>query len=150
MGSHGCSGIELLIGASVLLGVFSSASPQRFDPTPVALGSAGFVGGVMGTATAIGGPPVALVYQHQTGSRLRATLSAFFVIGGAVSAIALALVGRLGPEEIRMGLWLLPGTLVGYAASTQLARLLDRGYTRRAVLGLCTAVGLVLILRVLT
>jgi uncharacterized membrane protein YfcA len=143
------SGVELLIGASVLLGVFSSASPKRISPTPVALGSAGFLAGIMGTATAIGGPPIALVYQHQPGSQLRATLSAFFLIGGALSAIALALVGRLGAHEIGMGLWLIPGTLVGYAASTHLARLIDRGYTRRAVLGLCTAVGLVLILRVL-
>jgi hypothetical protein len=143
------SGVELLIGASVLLGVFTSASPRRFEPTPVALGSAGFLAGVMGTATAIGGPPIALVYQHQSGSQLRATLSAFFVMGSLISAIALALIGRLGPQEIGLGLWLLPGTVAGYATSKHLARFLDRGHTRRAVLALSAGVGLALILRAL-
>jgi len=142
-------GAELLIGGAVLLGVFASGTRVRVSPTRVALGSAGFAAGIMGTATAIGGPPIALVYQHQSGSRLRATLSAFFVLGGLLSATALALIGRLGRQEVVLGLGLLPGVLGGYAASGLLARFLDRGHTRRAVLALCSAVGVLLILRAL-
>lgn len=141
--------LELLIGASVLLGVFASASTRRFEPGPAALGAAGFVAGITGTITAIGGPPIALVYQHQSGAQMRATLSAFFVMGSLLSALALALVGRFGAHELRMGLWLLPGTLAGYAASSRLARLLDRGHTRRAVIALSALAGSALILRAL-
>ena len=48
--------------------------------------------------------------------------------------VALFLVGRFGETELRLALVLLPGTLLGFAASRHLARVLDRGYTRPAVL----------------
>src|SRR5262249_44558883 len=111
---------------------------------------AGFAAGVMGTATSVGGPPVALIYQHQSGARLRATLSGFFLMGSLLSIATLALIGRFGPEQLRLGLALLPRPLAGYAASAPLARLLDRGFTRAAVLALCGISGLVLIVRHLT
>jgi uncharacterized membrane protein YfcA len=139
--------LELLVGVAVLIGVLASVTPLRVAPTRAALALAGFTAGVMGTATSIGGPPVALVYQHQSGAELRATLSAFFLVGVVLSAATLAVVGRFGPHQIGLGLSLVPATLAGYAASAPLARLLDRGFTRPAVLALCAAAGAVLLLR---
>jgi hypothetical protein len=51
------------------------------------------IAGVMGTATSIGGPPMALVWQGHQGSRLRGTMSAFFMIGSAVSLVSLGVAG---------------------------------------------------------
>src|SRR5215212_8902739 len=36
---------------------------------------AGATSGLLGTATSIGGPPMALVWQHNSGARLRGTMS---------------------------------------------------------------------------
>jgi uncharacterized membrane protein YfcA len=138
---------DLLVGTTVLLGVAVSATRLRIVPTPRTLFGAGFVAGITGTTTSIGGPPVALVYQHESGDRLRGTLAGFFVMGSLLSMLTLALVGRFTLDDALVGLWLVPGTVLGYALSGPLARFLDRGHTRAAVLGVSAAAGLVLIAR---
>jgi hypothetical protein len=140
-------GFELLVGTTVLSGVLASLTSWRVRPTPATLAAAGFAAGVMGTATSVGGPPVALVYQHRKGEDLRGTLSGFFIMGSLLSMLTLALVGRFGAAEAWLGLLLVPGTVLGYALSPPLVRWIDRGYTRGAVLSLSAAAGLVLVLR---
>ena len=56
---------------------------------------AGAASGVLGTATAIGGPPMALVWQRNTGARLRGTMSGFFLVGSVMSLAALAATGAI-------------------------------------------------------
>ena len=43
-----------------------------------------------GTAAAVGGPPVALLFQHHGGPTVRATLGAFFAISATLSVIGYA------------------------------------------------------------
>jgi uncharacterized membrane protein YfcA len=135
----------LAVGGLVLTAVAMSATGMRLVPTPRTVGWAGFLSGFMGTASSIGGPPLALVYQHAPGPRLRATLAGYFVIGGAMSLAALALVGRFGRHEIELAGALLPGALLGFAVSGRLLPLVDRGHTRKAVLGMAALAGLVAI-----
>ena len=56
---------------------------------------AGATSGVLGTATAIGGPPMALVWQRKSGARLRGTMSGFFLVGSVMSIAALAATGAV-------------------------------------------------------
>lgn len=120
--------------ALVLLGVGLSASGWHFTPAPRVLLGAGALSGFMATIAAIGGPPMALVYQRESGPRIRGTLSAYFVVGVTISLVGLTIVGRFGPAEIVRAGALLPGALVGFAVSRRTARWLDRGYLRAAVL----------------
>ena len=108
---------------------------------------AGFVAGITGTTTSIGGPPIAIVYQHHGGETLRGTLAGFFVMGSVLSMVTLALVGRFGTDDLLLGLALIPGTVAGYVLSPPFVRWLDRGYTRAAVLGVSIGAGLLLIAR---
>jgi uncharacterized membrane protein YfcA len=139
--------LELVVAGAVLLGVAMTASQVRIAITRGSLLGAGFLAGVMGTTTAIGGPPIAIVYQHEAGLTLRGTLSGFFLIGCLVSMGALALVGRFGWTDVRLGIGLLPATLAGYLLGRPVTRVLDRGYTRIAVLGVSAAAAGVLLLR---
>ena len=59
--------------------------------------------------------------------------------------MTLTLSGELGGRQVIDGLVLLPGLLVGLAASRQLAPYLDRGWTRAAVLGPSTVAATVLV-----
>ncbi|MEJ8281600.1 sulfite exporter TauE/SafE family protein [Pseudonocardia spirodelae] len=120
----------------VLVCVLVSFAPVRVRPAPPALLGAGVVAGVSGTAAAIGGPPVALLYQHESGPRIRATLAAFFLVGTAVSLAGLGLGGAVDAAGLLHGLLLLPFLLVGFLASGPARPLVDRGATRPAVLGL--------------
>jgi uncharacterized membrane protein YfcA len=103
---------------------------------------AGVVSGIMGTLASIGGPPVALIFQKESGPRLRAMLSSFFLIGMLISIASLAAYGQFGVTEVKLGMLLLPGTLLGLYSSSRFAIRLDRGYTRNAVLLLSMISGL--------
>jgi len=126
--------MKLLLALVVLAGAVMGALKADVHPTRTALFTAGTSSGFMATVAALGGPPVALVYQHAKGPRLRGTLAGYFIGGTLVSLAALAVIGRFGREEIRLSLFLIPGTVLGYAMSGPAAAYLDGGYTRIAVL----------------
>ena len=142
--------INLLFGGIVLIAVALSLSGRHVEPGPVSLLVAGALSGIMGTIAAIGGPPMALLYQHAPGARVRGTLSSFFVIGTAISLAALVLVGRFGRAELQLTLALLPGGLFGLIVSRRIASRLDQGYTRPAVLTIAAIAGLMVVVRYFT
>lgn len=139
--------LGLLFGGIVLLAVAISVAGPRVELGPVSLVVAGVLSGVMGTIASIGGPPLALLYQHAPGARVRGTLSSIFLAGSFISLVALSLVGRFGRDELRLTLALLPGVVFGLVVSRRLASRLDRGYTRRAVLTVATAAGVIVVVR---
>ena len=139
--------MTLLFGTLVLVAVGMSASGLHIRPRRWALVGAGAISGFMGTTSAIGGPPMALVYQHVSGSRLRGTLSAYFIFGTIISLIALRAVGRFESYEIHCSAALVPGILLGFAISTRLTPILDGRHTRPAVLLVSAAGGLAVILK---
>ncbi len=139
--------MSIVFGAVVLLGVALSASGLRVALTTGTLLVSGFLSGVMGTMTSIGGPPIALVYQHAEGPRLRSTLNTYFALGSAMSIPALALAGHFGREHLIDGLLLLPPTFVGFALSGFTRSWLDAGRTRAAVLGVATASALAVVVK---
>jgi hypothetical protein len=94
----------------------------------------GVVSGAMGTATSIGGPPLALLYQHHEGPVLRATLAATFALGTALSVVGLALAGAIEGWHVWLAAALMPGTLAGVAASNRLVGRVDGAWLRPAVL----------------
>jgi uncharacterized membrane protein YfcA len=136
-------GIDLWFGGIVLVAVAMAAGGFRFRLTPATLFAAGITSGIMGTATAIGGPPMALVYQHESGPRIRGTLSVYFTIGALLSAAGLAIAGRFGRADALNGLLLCPGIVLGYAGSHRFLPFVDRQGIRPALLvvsGLSAAV----------
>jgi uncharacterized membrane protein YfcA len=139
--------ISIAFGALVLAAVALSASGLHLAPRPSYLVAAGMLSGFMGTTVSVGGPPIALIYQRESGPRIRGTLSAYFTVGVALSLVALRIVGRYGRSELVMALGLLPGILLGFWLSQHTAGVLDKGYTRVAVLVVSAAAAVVAILR---
>jgi uncharacterized membrane protein YfcA len=139
--------LAIASGAFVLLAVALSATGRRVPTLPGTLVAAGALSGVLGTAVSIGGPPMALLYQHESGPTIRATLAAFFLVGVSLSLVGLHFVGRFGAVEILAAVSLLPSVLVGFWLSRHTARWIDRGYMRTAVLVLSAATSLLVILR---
>lgn len=131
----------------VLLAVLISATGWRVPMTRLNLSLAGVMAGIMGTIASIGGPPIAMVYQYEAGDRIRSTLSGFFIFGTVISIVTLASVGRFGWEEVRLGLELLPGILIGFLLSTSLLPHLKNRYIRPLILTVATVSAVVVILR---
>jgi uncharacterized membrane protein YfcA len=134
LSSLSSSGLAIAAGAVTLLGVaLSTLSP----PVPINAGSstvAGFVSNAFGTAVAIGGPPVALLFQHRRGPTTRATLGAFFAASSTLSIIAYALADKLRGRQVLFALVLLPPLVLGVWLSRHLHPFVDGGWLRPAVL----------------
>lgn len=139
----------ILVGLSVLACVGLSLVSWRPQPTTRALLVAGVVSGATATSATIGGPPIALVYQHSKGPEVRATLGACFLIGSALSVAALATAGRVGPEQLRAALVLVPFLLAGFVLSGPARRWLDVRWLRPGVLGVSAAGAVLLITQAL-
>ncbi|GAA3758176.1 hypothetical protein HDA32_001893 [Spinactinospora alkalitolerans] len=135
------------VGAMVLAAVVLSLWDLRMRITPWTLTAAGLVSGVTGTATSIGGPPMALLYQHEPGPRVRATLAGYFIIGVSVSLVALGLGGQLPARQVWIGAALIPFVVAGFLLGRPLRRVVDAGKMRIALLAVVTVSGVVLLLQ---
>src|SRR5215210_4170212 len=101
--------VGLLITALALLSFFS----PNFEVSNKTRIAGGIASGITSTTAAIGGPPLALIYQGSSGAELRSTLSISFVVGIVMSLAGLALAGKVQGWHFLLALQLLPGLLVG-------------------------------------
>jgi uncharacterized membrane protein YfcA len=106
---------------------------------------AGAASGVLGTATAIGGPPMALVWQRNTGARLRGTMGGFFLVGSVMSIAALAATGAIGGKTMWGFAVLVPAAVAGYLLSRPMNKVLDQKRLRWLAIGVSTVGAVVLI-----
>ncbi|EWY41786.1 permease [Skermanella stibiiresistens SB22] len=139
--------LDMLVGALTIAAVLVTLAMPVFTLRPVNFLGAGLVSGITETATGIGGPPLALLYQHQSGPVLRATLAACFLVGQIFSLIALVAVGQVAPSQLSAALLLIPA-LAGGACLSHLSHHLANGaLLRRLVQAFAVISGLVLIAR---
>jgi uncharacterized protein len=141
------SRLSVLVGAATLLAVLATVVAPSFAPRRNAFLAAGLVTGITETATGVGGPPLALVYQHHGGPTLRSTLAVCFLVGEVISLALLAALGRVGAAPLGAALALAPALAVGVALSRGVHRRLDGRVLRAAVLVFAVASALVLIAR---
>jgi len=139
--------LGVLVGVMVLGAVLLTRLVVRLPMRPSVLVGAGVVSGVTGTATSIGGPPLALVYQHVSGERLRATMAAYFLGGGLLSLGGLGLGGELRSSQALTAVALAPFMLAGFALGGPVRRHVDAGRTRAAVLVVCALSAVALLFR---
>ena len=117
--------LGLLIGISTVLAVLMTLLAPSFEPGKGAFLTAGLVTGVTETSTGVGGPPLALVYQHRPAPVLRSTVAACFLIGEVISLVILAMSDNISPDQLRMAFLLLPAVVVGALLSRLVHHRLD-------------------------
>ncbi|NED63459.1 TSUP family transporter, partial [Streptomyces sp. SID10244] len=103
-----------------------------WQPAPMRrnLATAGAASGLLGTATSIGGPPMALVLSGAENATVRSNLSAFFLVGSIMSMGALAATGNLHRDIAGVFVALIPAVVLGYVASRYVNRHLDKNRLR--------------------
>jgi uncharacterized membrane protein YfcA len=139
--------LGVVVGGMVLAAVGITALPCLVPRSPRTLLAAGVFSGATGTATSIGGPPLALLYQREEGPRIRATLAVFFTIGALISLLTLSAVDQLPVRQVTAGLVLTPFAAAGFMLSRPLRRVLDHGRMRAGVLLVTAVSAAVLIVR---
>lgn len=136
-----------LFGALILAGVTITALGVQIPLRQTTVLAASAAAGAMGTIAGAHGPPIALVYQRETPSRIRAALLPFFALANPISLIGLAAVGMFGWREIYASALLLPGLVAGYLAAPLLMRILSPAAVRVAILLISAASGVALIIK---
>jgi uncharacterized membrane protein YfcA len=138
--------LALLVACSVLAAVIASVAGWHVRTTGPTIISAGLASGFTGTATGVGGPPMAIVYQHGDPATMRSTISAFFAVGAAMSVTALWVAGQIGSHQLELTLLILPPVILGALTGRLVKGRLHPAVVRPAVLGLCSLAAVALLL----
>ena len=139
--------LALTLAGVVLAGVALTSTGWIPAPHRRNLVLAGATSGVLGTATAIGGPPMALVWQNTTGARLRGTMSGFFLVGSLMSIAVLTITGAVDGRTVSSFAVLMPAVAIGYGLSRLVNHLLDRQRQRWVAIVISALGAIVLIVR---
>ncbi len=116
------AGLGIAVGVMVLLSVLLTVRAVEIPVNAPTLATAGLISGVTGTTTSIGGPPMAILYQHRPPPQIRSTLGLFFVIGAALSLVGLGVVGRLEPATFLLAMTMVPALVLGFLISRVVGR----------------------------
>jgi uncharacterized membrane protein YfcA len=141
------SSIGAAVGAMVLVSVVLTARSVVVPVNRHSLAVAGFASGITGTATSIGGPPLAILLQHRPPRQIRCTMAVYFLLGASLSLLFLAVAGQVELTSLLLALGYVPCLLTGFALSRPLRRVLPARYVRPLVLALCAASALLLLVR---
>ncbi|MCX5442657.1 sulfite exporter TauE/SafE family protein [Streptomyces sp. NBC_00056] len=139
--------LGLFVGGATVLAAVASLTVPAFTPGRAAYVGAGAVTGLTETATGVGGPPLALVYQHRPPAELRSTVAACFLIGEVASLALLFATGKAEVTELGHAVVLLPAIAAGAWLSRLVHHRLDARRMRLFVLVFALVSGLVLMLR---
>ena len=134
-------GVMVLIAAAVTWRAFTVPINRR------SLSVAGFTSGITGTATSIGGPPIAILYQHRPAREIRTTMAVYFLVGAALSLVALLVSGDLTVAQVVAAALLLPFLAAGAALGVLVRRSVPARVVRPAVLGVSSISALALLVR---
>jgi uncharacterized protein len=134
----------VVLGAVVIIG--TGFTIRR---TPATKLGVGLVSGITGASSAIGGPPLALLYHRDRGPVIRSSLALIFFIGQITNLIALAISGQLTLRPVQLAFVLMPAMFLGYWTSQFATARVEGKPLRIAVLIVSTFAGLVLMARTL-
>lgn len=141
--------LSLLVGLATMAAALVTLMMPAFVPNRQALLAAGLVTGVTETATGIGGPPLALVYQHHPAPVMRSTIALCFLVGELVSLATLLAFDRIHQPQLTAALQLLPALAIGALVSRFVHQRVSGLWLRRFVLVFAIVSGIVLMVRAL-
>jgi len=137
--------LALFVGLSTVAAALVTLAMPAFSPGRPAFVAAGLITGVTETATGIGGPPLALVYQHHAPPVVRSTIALCFLVGEVVSLATLLAMGRIDHTQLVAAMSLLPALFIGAALSRMVHERINSRFLRAFVQVFAIVSGLVLL-----
>jgi uncharacterized membrane protein YfcA len=141
------SHLNVLIGVSTIAAAVATLAMPVFTPTSSVFVAAGLITGVTETATGIGGPPLALVYQHHPVAVMRSTIALCFLVGELFSLAFLWHADRIGRDQLIGAAQLLPALVIGSLLSRLVHERVNSRALRIFVMSFSIVSGLVLLVR---
>jgi len=141
------SQLAWFVGLSTVAAALVTLMMPAFTPNRPAFVGAGLVTGITETATGIGGPPLALVYQHHAPAIMRSTIALCFLVGELVSLATLMATGRIDATQLSAAGSLLPALLIGAGLSRVVHHRINGKFLRAFVQVFAIVSGVVLLVR---
>lgn len=137
----------IVTGFAVLIIMTVAINLTKIDVTysPRNLMIAGFLSGVIGTTTSIGGPPLALVLQNSPLQTARAQLSLFFLISTIMSLGLLITTGHFSMHQLKLTLVLIPALICGFLVANKLSAHFKPHYFKPLVNIICVLASIFLL-----
>jgi len=139
--------LGLVYGIFILLSVLISIKVKRFTLSPSINYIGGFISGVMGATALSGGHVLALLFQNHKLESIKATLSFVYTIFSIVLLIVFSFNNKFTLNDAILGLYMMPGFLIGYLISPYFVKYFNKEYTKTAVLIMATIGAVILILK---
>ena len=139
--------LDVLMSSMVILGVSLVISRGTFRRTAAREFGAGVASGTMAMVSAIGGPPIALLYRNDAGPTVRANLGLVFAVGLCITISVRALAGEVSWAEVVIGAALLPAVWLGLRVSRFLIPRVDGPRLRNAIVVVASGAALLLLAR---
>ncbi len=124
---------DIIFGVLLLFLVGISFHNYHFTGKVASI-TAGYLSGLMGTITAIGGPPMGLLMKESEPSIIRANLAFFFLTSSIIAIITLIIINALGRQEFYLATISAPGMLIGYALSQKVKLFQKQEVVSKAIL----------------
>ncbi len=126
--------LTAIVAVILLAAVAVSASGWRVRVTPRREFLAGVASGFTGAATALGGPPLAILYRHHDPGVLRPTLSVVWAVGIVLTLTALGVTGSFTALQASVGVTLAVVLLLGLLVGRVVVRRVPVERIRTAIL----------------
>jgi len=139
--------LGLVYGLFILLSVLISIKVKRFTLSPSINYIGGFISGVMGATALSGGHVLALLFQNHKLESIKATLSFVYTIFSIVLLIVFSFNNKFTFDDAILGLYMMPGFLIGYLISPYFVKYFNKEYTKTAVLIMATIGAILLIVK---
>ena len=139
--------LYLLIGSATIAAALATVIAPVFSPNRSAFVTVGLLTGISETATGIGGPPLALAYQHHRPEVLRSTLACCFLVGQLLSLGVLGAGGRTNLQQLASAALLVPFLAIGGLASSFMRHRVNERILRGLVLIFAVTSGAILMIR---
>jgi uncharacterized protein len=139
--------LDLTVALIVLAAVATIAGGQAIRRTRTTEFGTGVVSGITGIVSAIGGPPVALLYRDSPPPLMRSTVAVVFSIGISISIALRILGGQITMIDLQIALLLLPGVAIGFSVSSKVKGRVDGPWIRTGILVVSAMASIALLLR---
>ncbi len=126
--------LGIVFGTAILLAVLVTASGLDIPVNRRSTVLCGVIAGAMGASSGIGAPMLALLYQHSSGARVRATLAFLYTGASLLILLMLTIFGKFGRAEAIDGAMMIPGFLLGYWLVNSFRQNLERFGSRGPIL----------------
>jgi len=138
-----------IFGVLMLIAISMTASGMCIRFTDRNLFGLSVVSGLMGSITAVGAPPMAIIYHQRPPANVRPTLNAFFASGCVLAIFTLSISGWFGLVDIVATLFLFPAMLLGIYLSKFFKNLPSR-FISKALLILSASASVMLVIKSIT